>query len=74
MDIVPQKQKNVKKALYQINNTERAELLALADAALAQAQRFRAAWLAGGDPQSWQLWRACLADRETLLAQMGIRP
>jgi len=52
---------------YQKNN----ELLALADHALAQANQHKALWLASGDPQAWRLWRACLADREALLARMG---
>jgi hypothetical protein len=65
MHILPQIDTTVKK---HINN--RNELLALADGALELAQQYRMEWLATGNPQAWQLWRACLADRESLLKQV----
>lgn len=70
MNIVPQISTTVKTELYQ-PNSDRADLLRMADGCLELAQQYRAQWLTTENPQAWQLWRACLADREELLSEVG---
>lgn len=50
---------------------DRAELLALTDHALVEAQRYKAQWLATGDLTAYRLWQAVKRDREMLLRKVG---
>lgn len=50
--------------------TGRAELLALADHALAEARRFREEWLVSGDMVAWRLAEAAAEDRQLLLTRI----
>jgi hypothetical protein len=69
MNIVPQIDTTVKKHL---NN--KIELLALADHALEQFNRYWASWIVTGDNTAYRLALAARQDRADLLAQVGGGP
>jgi hypothetical protein len=79
MYILPQTDISCQETEPYQSNPERADILRMADGCLELAQQYRAEYLATGNPQAWQLWEACLADREALMGevsqgQVGVGP
>jgi hypothetical protein len=69
--ILPQPAASCQIEPYQSKNVNVSEILALADACLAQFNEQWACWLATGDDMAFRLALAAKQDREALLSQIG---
>jgi len=71
VSIVPQSAAFCQTEPYQLNSSDRAEVLALADDCLERHNRARARFIVTGDPQALAQALALADDRLALLAEIG---